>query len=109
MSLFDDISKSWFSSALVGIGAALVAPVVFPALGSGIRPLAKSIVKGGIVVYDKAKELVAEAGEEMSDLVAEVRSEMETEGTTAESESAPGSAAERPKASAAREEGRKKS
>lgn len=79
MALFDELPKSWLSSALVGIGAALVAPAVLPALGSGIRPLAKSVLRGGILVYDKARELVAEAGEDMSDLIAEVRSEMDTE------------------------------
>jgi len=79
MALFDELPKSWLSSALVGIGAALVAPAVLPALGSGIRPLAKSVLRGGILAYDKARELVAEAGEDMSDLIAEVRSEMDAE------------------------------
>ena len=86
MGLFEDLTKSWVSSALIGIGAALAVPAIFPALGSGIRPLAKSLVKGGLMVYDSAKELVAEAGEQMNDMVAEVRAEMEeaSSGTHAE-------------------------
>ena len=97
MAIFEEISKSWVSTALVGIGAALLAPVVFPALGSGLRPLAKSVVKGGIVIYDKTSELLAEAGEQMSDLVAEARAEIETENQTAEEPSAAGPTGRRKK------------
>jgi hypothetical protein len=49
---------------------------VLPTALAGIRPVAKTLVKGGILVYDKAREVVAEAGEQMGDLVAEVRSEL---------------------------------
>lgn len=80
MALFDEVfegfGSSWVSSALVGVGVALVAPIVVPALAAGMRPLAKAVLKGGMMVYDKGTEVFAEAGEQFSDLVAEVRSEL---------------------------------
>ena len=88
MSLFEDAPKSWFSSSILAVGAILAATTLIPALGSALRPLAKALVKNGITIYDSAKELVAEAGEELNDMVAEARAEMEqesqpeTEGTT---------------------------
>jgi len=87
MALFDDIvegfGSSWVPSVLVGVGVALVAPVVIPALAAGMRPLAKAVIKGGIMVYDKGAEVFAEAGEQLSDLVAEVRSEIDATATAA--------------------------
>lgn len=80
MALFDEVfegfGSSWVSSALVGVGVALVAPIVVPALAAGMRPLAKAVLKGGMMVYDKGVEVFAETGEQLSDLVAEVRSEL---------------------------------
>ena len=89
MALFDNIAEgfgsSWVPSALVGVGVALVAPVVVPALAAGMRPLAKAVIKGGIMVYEKGAEALAEAGEQLSDLVAEVRSELDATATAAAS------------------------
>jgi hypothetical protein len=87
MALFDDMvegfGSSWVSSVLVGIGIALVAPVAVPGLAAGIRPLAKAVIKGGMMVYDKGAEVLAETGEQLSDLVAEVRSELDATATAA--------------------------
>lgn len=87
MALFDDVfegfGSSWVSSALVGVGIALVAPIVVPALAAGMRPLAKAVMKGGIMIYDKGAEMVAETGEQLSDLMAEVRSELDATTTAA--------------------------
>ncbi len=76
MAVLEDLMKGSLSGVLVGIGVAIVAPTVFPALASGLRPLAKAVVKGGVLVYDAVKETVAEAGEQINDLVAEARTEM---------------------------------
>ena len=87
MALFDDIvagfENSWVPTVLVGVGVALVAPVVVPALAAGMRPLAKAVIKGGVMLYDKGAEVIAEAGEQLSDLVAEVRSEIDATATAA--------------------------
>ena len=72
MALFDDIvggfGSAWVPSVLVGVGVALVAPVVIPALAAGMRPLAKAVIKGGIMVYDKGTEALAEAGRDLEDV-----------------------------------------
>lgn len=54
----------------------LVAPIVVPVVIAGLRPVAKTAIKGGIYVLDKAQDMVAEAGEQLSDLVAGSRAGM---------------------------------
>jgi hypothetical protein len=76
MALFEDLGESFFPNALIGVGAVLLAPVLVPAVASGLRPVVKSLVKGGIFVTDKVNAVVAEAGEQLDDLIAEVRAEM---------------------------------
>jgi len=76
MALFEDLSESFLPNALIGVGVVLLAPVLVPAVAIGLRPVVKSLVKGGIVVTDKVNSMVAEAGEQLDDLIAEVRSEM---------------------------------
>lgn len=61
----------------IGIGAALLAPVVLPALAGIAKPLARAAIKAGIIAYEKGREAAAEFGEVMEDLVAEARAELE--------------------------------
>jgi hypothetical protein len=79
MAVWEGITESAGESLLPNLvlvaAAVALAPIVVPGVLSGMRPLAKTLVKGGIVVYDKAQEMVAEVGEQMSDLMAEVRAE----------------------------------
>jgi Protein of unknown function (DUF5132) len=75
MALLDDMFKGGVPGILVGIGVALVAPIFLPAAATGARPLAKALIKGALVMADSVKEVVAEAGEQLSDLVAEVQAE----------------------------------
>jgi hypothetical protein len=89
MGLIDDALKGSTATVLAGIGVALVAPTVLPSLASGLRPLSKAVIKGGVVVYDAVKEALAEAGEQFNDLVAEARTEL-AEAAKAESASAAG-------------------
>lgn len=79
MGMFEDLLKGSWGTALVGIGVALVAPTVLPAVGEALRPLAKSLIKGGVMLYDTAKEAIAEAGEQVNDMVEEARAEVEEE------------------------------
>lgn len=71
-----DILKS---PIVVGVSAALAvtvfAPVVLPVMLTIGRPIAKSLIKGGLMLYEKGREAVAVAGESVEDLVAEVRAE----------------------------------
>jgi hypothetical protein len=78
MALFDELNAAWLPSVFLGVGAALLAPAILPALSAGIRPLTKAVVKGGLMVTDMVREVVSEAGEQFSDLVAEARAEMAT-------------------------------
>jgi hypothetical protein len=72
MSIF---KNNFVIGITAGLAASVIAPVLIPALKRGSRPLAKSLVKGGIILYDKGREAVAGAGEMMEDVIAEVRAE----------------------------------
>ena len=75
MALFDDVVSFVWPNALVVVGVAILAPVLLPAVGSVVRPLVKGAVKAGLTVKDMAVGAVAEAGEQLSDLVAEAKAE----------------------------------
>ena len=62
-------------SVALGVGVALMAPVVFTVVASVVRPVAKGVIKGGLMLADTTKEYAAEASEQLSDLVAEAQSE----------------------------------
>src|SRR2546425_666084 len=64
MGLLDTATKGWGGGVLIGIGAALVAPVVLPAAGAVARPLAKGLIWGFLAAADKLKEVVAETREQ---------------------------------------------
>jgi hypothetical protein len=73
-------------------------PVLLPAF----RPIAKSLIKGGLMAYDQGRVAWAELSERTSDMIAEAREEMEVEGPER-----PQERPERPKAPAAPKAGRK--
>lgn len=78
MAILDNGFKGAVPSILVVLGVALAAPIVLPAVAAVSRPLAKTLIKGYLVLSDMAKEFAAETGEQISDLVAEVKAERET-------------------------------
>ncbi len=86
MALLEDVLGGWTGGVLVGLGAAVVAPSIFPAAGSILRPVAKTLLKGGLVVTDSVRGVVAEASEHVNDLVAEVRAESDTRANRARAE-----------------------
>jgi hypothetical protein len=94
MALWDGIAESFgeslLSNLLIGAAAVVLAPIVVPAVLAGMRPVAKTVVKGGVLVYDKAREMVAEVGEQMGDLVAEARSELTASAAAAVESAVPG-------------------
>jgi hypothetical protein len=63
-------------SLLIGVGAAVLAPALIPAVTTAVRPLLKGAMKVGVTLYEKGNEAVAEAGEVMEDLIAEAKSEL---------------------------------
>ncbi len=60
----------------IGIGAAVLVPVVVSALTPIVRPMVRSAFKVGVLGYEKLRETVEEMGEVVDDMVAEVREEM---------------------------------
>ncbi|NDJ24608.1 DUF5132 domain-containing protein [Nostoc sp. B(2019)] len=61
---------------IAGIGAVLLAPVIVPVVAGIGKPLAKSMIKGGLVAYEKSKGAFAELGETWEDIVAEAKAEI---------------------------------
>jgi hypothetical protein len=75
MALFEDMLKgNAMTGVAVGVAALFLGPTLLPTIGRVLRPAAKAVIKGGIVVY---RETVAGIGELTTDLVAEARSELE--------------------------------
>lgn len=64
---------------LIGAGA-MLAPKILPAVGGIFRPLLKGLVRAGYGVATTVREAVAEAGEQMEDIVAEAKAERQHAG-----------------------------
>jgi hypothetical protein len=64
---------------VAGIGAIVLAPVVIPVVAKASKPLAKAVIRGGILAYEKSRTMMAETGEILEDLVAEVQAELAAE------------------------------
>jgi hypothetical protein len=64
--------------------AAVMAPRIMPSLGNVFRPLLKTAVRAGYATVNTTRELAAEAGEQMQDMMAEVRAEQESSRAEAE-------------------------
>ncbi len=74
MSLLDKAFKGNIVTTLaIGAGLTLLAPVVIAAAKSVGRPLAKGIIKGGIVMLEKGKAAGTEAGKAAKGIVEEAR------------------------------------
>ncbi len=61
---------------VAGIGAVILAPVLIPIVAGIGKPIAKSVIKGGLLAYEKSKGAFAELGESWEDIVAEARAEL---------------------------------
>lgn len=71
-----DIDSKLGTILAVGVGAAVLAPLVSPAVAKVTRPLIKSAIKGGLIVFERARVMGAEALETIEDLAAEARAEL---------------------------------
>lgn len=72
----DFFEEAGAPGVIAGIGAVLLAPVVLPVVAGVGKPVAKSLIKGGLVFYEKSRGALAEVGETWEDIVAEARAEM---------------------------------
>lgn len=60
-----------------GIAAIVLLPVLVPVVAGKVgKPLAKATIKGGIVLYEKGKGVIAEVGENIEDIIAEAKAEI---------------------------------
>jgi predicted flap endonuclease-1-like 5' DNA nuclease len=66
------------SNILDGAVLVLVSPLVVPALVLGLRPVAKTVIKGGLLLTGTIKQLATSTGEGWSTLVAEARDKART-------------------------------
>ena len=78
MAVSDNGLKGAVPSILVVLGVVLAAPIILPAVAAVSRPLAKTLIRGYLTLSDMAKEFSAGAGEQISDLMAEVKAERNT-------------------------------
>jgi hypothetical protein len=87
------VLKGLLPGVLIGVGATLAAPILLPAAAArarpvakvlvlaglaaitGARPVAKVLIGSGLAMADAVREAMAEAGKQLSDLVAEVQAE----------------------------------
>ncbi len=74
--LFEDLGIPGIAA---GLGAVVLAPVLIPAVAKASKPVAKALIKGGIIAYKKSRSAIAETGEVLEDLVAEVKAELAEE------------------------------
>ena len=80
MAIFQDgLKRNILFGLAIGIGSAVLAPIVIPILASVVKPIAKATIKGGLMLFERGKELAAEAQESMEDMVAEAKAELSEE------------------------------
>ena len=75
-----DIAKDL---GIPGITAIVLLPVLIPVAGKAAKPIAKATIKGGVVLYEKGKGVIANVGETFEDIVAESLAELAEERTEA--------------------------
>src|SRR5262249_29547441 len=75
MAFLDDMFNGWGTTALVGLGVVVAAPLLLPTVGAGVRPVVKTLIKSGLLLMDSLQELAAEGSEQFSALLAEARAE----------------------------------
>lgn len=75
MALLEDTLGGWAGIAVGVVVGMIAAPKVAGTTGSALRPVAKAVIRGALALSDTMKEVIAEAREQTSDLVAEVQAE----------------------------------
>ncbi len=83
MPKLDDIVKNGTPLGIaIGLGAAVLATAIVPALPAIVRasrPTARAAMKSGLILLEKGREVMAEASEELEDIMAEVKAELRQE------------------------------
>jgi hypothetical protein len=80
------VANSNVGTLAAGAGIVLLAPVVMPLVAGILRPVAKNVIKGSLLVYDRTKSTVMEARESVEDWTAEAKAELESLSAEAKAE-----------------------
>jgi hypothetical protein len=84
VKLIPEIDEVLENLGIPGIAAIVLLPVIVPVAGKVVKPIAKAAIKGGIVLYEQGKGVIAEVGETLEDLIAEAKAELEAQASEAE-------------------------
>ncbi len=80
MAIIDDLLKGNVVVGLaVGLGVAVLGPVIVPVILRAARPVAKTLLKTGIEMFERGREAAAELGEFIEDTAAEAHAELARE------------------------------
>ena len=75
MALIEDVFKgNAVTGVAIGVAALVLGPTLLPTVGRVLRPAAKTVIKGGIMLY---RETVTAIGELTTGLVEEAKRELE--------------------------------
>jgi hypothetical protein len=85
MNLFG-IGIKFGGAVAIGAAVVLLAPIVLPVIAGVLKPVAKGVIKGGLLAYEGAVVALAETKETIEDIAAEAKAEI------AESQKAPAKA-----------------
>jgi hypothetical protein len=77
MAIEDFFKSTTGKGIAIGIGVAILAPLVLPTVAKAARPLARAAIKSGLLLFEKGRETAAELGEVVEDLLAEAQAEIE--------------------------------
>jgi Protein of unknown function (DUF5132) len=81
MAWYENVFEGALGPGLAIAGAVILAPTVVPAVGRMLRPVAKTAIKTGMMLY---RETLSGVGDVAGDLVAEARSELDEETRSAQ-------------------------
>lgn len=72
---FNPFKNNVVISFAAGLLGAALAPALIPAIKRGSRPVTKGVVKSGMFLYEKGREVAAHTGEMIEDVMAEIHAE----------------------------------
>ncbi|MDM9381976.1 DUF5132 domain-containing protein [Chlorogloeopsis sp. ULAP01] len=76
VKVLPDVGDVAENLGVTGILGVVLLPIFLPVLAGVGKPIAKGIIKGGILFYEKSRGAIAEVGETWEDIVAEARAEL---------------------------------
>ncbi|MBD2493317.1 DUF5132 domain-containing protein [Nostoc sp. FACHB-280] len=76
IKLLPDLGDLAEGLGVTGIVGVVLVPVLLPVVAGVGRPVAKAVVKKGILFYEQSKAAIAEVSEVWDDIIAEARAEV---------------------------------